>query len=208
MGRYRRLIANHRYFLSTVAMGLIAGPFFGFIGFSSIVYIRIFGLSAQMFALLFGLNALTAMCGSFTCTRVMRHLSDKVLISVCLVGCTAAGAGVLVFGSSHYLTFAGLMGTFTFCCGMSRPLSNNLILQQVDHDIGSASSFIVFYQFLVAAICMKLVTIEWSRPIAAFGVMTLSLPAVVLAIWPFLIRMLSRAGALNDASMTPSSRTQ
>ncbi len=196
MGRYTRLIANRRYFLSTTAMGLIAGPFFGFIGFSSIVYIRIFGLSAQMFGFLFGANALTAMCGSFTCTRVMRYLSDKVLLSACLIGCTAAGAGVLVLGSSHYLVFAGLMGTFTFFCGMSRPLSNNLILQQVDHDIGSAASFIVFYQFLVAAICMKLVTIEWSRPITAFGVMTLLLPAAVLVIWPFLVRLLDRAGAL------------
>jgi DHA1 family bicyclomycin/chloramphenicol resistance-like MFS transporter len=193
MGRYGRLIANRRYSLSTVAMGLIAGPFFGFIGFSSIVYISIFGLSAQMFGVLFGLNALTAMCGSFTCTRVMRRLSDKTLLSICLIGCTAAGAALLVLGGRHYLAFAGSMGVFTFFCGMSRPLSNNLILQQVDHDIGSAASFIVFYQFLVAAICMKLVTIPWSMPIAAFGLMALSLPALVLAIWPFLIRMLGRS---------------
>jgi DHA1 family bicyclomycin/chloramphenicol resistance-like MFS transporter len=46
----------------------------------------------------------------------------------------------------------------TFFCGMSRPLSNNLILEQVRHDIGSASSFVVFYQFLVGAACVRVVT--------------------------------------------------
>lgn len=74
---------------------------------------------------------------------------------------------------------------------MSRPLSNNLILEQVDHDIGSASSFIVFYQFMVGAVCMRIVTASWERPIVAFGVLSVLLPTVVLVFWPVLLRLLS-----------------
>ncbi|HNY76929.1 MAG: multidrug effflux MFS transporter [Sedimentisphaerales bacterium] len=191
LGRYRRVIENRRYLLTNMAMGLILGPFYGFIAFSSIVYIQIFGLSERAFGLLFGINALMSMAGAFTCTRVIRYLSDSVLLSVCLVGCTLAGGGILMAGHWHYLAFAGFMCAITFFCGMSRPLSNHLILQQVDRDIGSASSFIVFYQFLVGAVCMRIVTTDWSDPIFVFGLVALLLPASVLAIWPLLLRMLN-----------------
>ena len=164
MGRYVHLARNHRYMLSVMAMGLIAGPFFGFIAFAPIIYIQIYGLSNRAFSVLFGLNALMGMCGAFVCTRAMKMLPDVVLLTVCFVGCAAGGAGILAWGGWHHAAFAAAMCTVTFFCGMSRPLSNNLILEQVRHDIGSASSFIVFYQFMVGALCMKIVTAAVAGP--------------------------------------------
>ena len=190
MGRYVVLMRNRRYFLTNTAMGLILGPFYGFIAFSSIVYIQIYELSNHAFSLLFGFNAAMGMLGAFVCTRVTRFVSDTVLLTVCLIGCVAGAAAILAWGSWHYLAFAGGMCLFTFFCGMSRPLSNNLILEQVRHDIGSASSFIVFYQFMVGAVCMRIATASWSRPIVAFGILAVLLPTVVLAFWPVLLRLL------------------
>lgn len=190
MGRYGRLARNYRYLLSVTAMGLIVGPFYGFIAFAPIVYIQIYGLSSQAFAILFGLNALMGMSGAFACTRMMRLTSDTVLLTICLVGCAVGGAGLLVLGGLHYLAFAACMCLVTFCCGMSRPLSNHLILDQVRSDIGSASSFIVFYQFMVGALCMRLVTASWQAPIRVFGLLAVLAPVVVLAIWPVLLWML------------------
>ncbi len=190
MGRYVQLMRNRRYFLTVSAMGLILGPFYGFIALAPIVYIRIYGLSNFAFGILFGLNALMGMLGAFVCTRVTRYLSDAMLLTVCLIGCVAGGAGILVLGGRHYAAFAGCMCTITFFCGMSRPLSNNLILEQVHQDIGSASAFIVFYQFMVGAICMRFVTAAWAAPIVVFGLLALLVPGIVLAIWPLLLRML------------------
>jgi DHA1 family bicyclomycin/chloramphenicol resistance-like MFS transporter len=190
MGRYAHLARNHRYALSVMAMGLIVGPFFGFIAFAPIIYIQIFGLTNQAFGLLFGLNALMGMCGAFVCTRVMKVLPDTVLLTVCFVGCAAGGAGILAWGGRHYTAFAAAMCTVTFFCGMSRPLSNHLILEQVRHDIGSASSFLVFYQFMVGALCMKIVTAPWQAPVHVFGLVALLMPAAVLGIWPLLLHML------------------
>jgi MFS transporter, DHA1 family, multidrug resistance protein len=197
MGRYVHLGRNGRYVLSVMAMGLILGPFYGFIAFAPIIYLQIYGLSNRAFSLLFGLNALTGMCGAFVCTRIMKRLPDTVLLTICLIGCAAGGAGILAWGDWHYGAFAVAMGTITFFCGMSRPLSNNLILEQVRHDIGSASSFIVFYQFLVGAVCMRLVTMPWEAPIRAFGLLALLLPAVVLTTWPLLLRLLRTPPALD-----------
>lgn len=191
MGRYAVLLRNRRYLLANSAMGLLLGPFYGFIAFSSIVYIQIYQLSNQAFSLLFGFNAAMGMLGAFVCTRVTRFFSDTILLTACLIGCVVSAVGILAWGSWHYLAFAACMCVFTFFCGMSRPLSNNLILEQVRHDIGSASSFLVFYQFMVAAACMRLVTVSWARPILAFGLLAVLLPTVVLAFWPVLLRQLN-----------------
>ena len=190
MGRYVALARNRRYVLSVMAMGLILGPFYGFIAFAPILYIQIYGLSNRAFSLLFALNALMGMCGAFVCTRVMKVLPDTVLLTVCLAGCAAGGGGILAWGGRHYAMFAAAMCIVTFFCGMSRPLSNNLILEQVRHDIGSASSFIVFYQFVVGAVCMRFVSLSWDAPIRVFGLLALLLPAIVLAVWPLLLRLL------------------
>jgi MFS transporter, DHA1 family, multidrug resistance protein len=190
MGRYVHLARNHRYLLSVMAMGLIVGPFFGFIAFAPIIYIQIYGLSNRAFSILFGLNALMGMSGAFVCTRAMKTLPDALLLTVCFVGCAAGGAGILVWGGRHPAAFAAAMCAMTFFCGMSRPLSNHLILEQVRHDIGSASSFLIFYQFMVGALCMKIVTAPWQAPIRVFGVVALLMPTVVLALWPLLLHLL------------------
>jgi DHA1 family bicyclomycin/chloramphenicol resistance-like MFS transporter len=190
MGRYGRLAGNTRYILAIMVMGLIVGPFFGFIGFASFVYTKVFGLSNLAFGLLFGLNALMGMAGAFASTRITKWMSDTALLTICMIGGLAGGAVVLLWGGWHYATFAAGMCLVTFFCGMSRPLSNHLILEQVRTDIGSASSFIVFYHFMVGAVCMKIVTASWRDPVRAFGVLALAMPIVVLAIWPFLLRML------------------
>ena len=207
MGRYGRLAKNIRYVLAVTVMGLIVGPFFGFIGFASIVYIKTYGLSSQAFGLLFGLNALMGMSGAFASTRITKRVSDTTLLTICLIGGVVGGAVVWIWGGWHYATFAAGMCLVTFFCGMSRPLSNNLILEQVHTDIGSASSFIVFYHFMVGAVCMKIVTAPWHAPIRAFGLLAVVIPVVVLAIWPFLLRLLKAPpvcdGSLRVVSQTP-----
>ncbi|MBN1360667.1 MAG: hypothetical protein JW993_08750 [Sedimentisphaerales bacterium] len=72
-------------------------------------------------------------------------------------------------------------------------MSNNLTLEQVHSDIGSASSFIVFYQFMVGAVCMRVVTISWRAPTTVFGLLAFLLPTAVLLMWPGLLRLLSPA---------------
>lgn len=60
----------------------------------------------------------------------------------------------------------------------------------IRHDIGSVSSFIVFCQFVVGAACVRFVSLSWEAPIRVFGLAALSLPAIVPAVWPLLLRML------------------
>ena len=46
------------------------------------------------------------------------------------------------------MLFALPMFGYTFFLGLSRPISNHLILEQVDQDAGTASSLLTFFFFL------------------------------------------------------------
>ncbi|MCE5341754.1 MAG: multidrug effflux MFS transporter [Planctomycetaceae bacterium] len=189
-GRYKSLILNRGYILANTIMGLISGPFFGFIAFSPIVYIQIFHLNTSMFGLLFALNAGMAMLGAFACTRLIKFFSDNKIITFGISGCIVSALAIVLFGRHNCYLFAAFMSIFTFCCGMTRPLSINLILSQVSSDIGSASGFIVFYTFVVGSTCMALTTAKWNNPILAFGLIAFILPLIVLIMWPVLLKII------------------
>lgn len=191
LGRYRFLFYNRRFMLANTAMGLLITPMFGYIALAPHIYIDGYHLSEQMFSLLFGLNAFMLMLGAGACTRLTRRHSDIKLLTLCMIGCAAGGLGVLILGGIHYMAFALTMCVFTFFAGMSRPLCNHLILDQVETDIGSASSFLVFYVFVAGAASMALLTAPWKHPIAMLGVFTFSVPVLVLLIWPLLLRSLA-----------------
>lgn len=193
-GRYLKLFHNRNYLLCNNAMGIIVGPFFGYLAFSSIVYITLYHLSEQTFSLLFGINAMISMTGAFLSTRLTKYFSDVRILTVCFLGYTFSGLGIMLTGHIHYLFFAAFMAGISFCLGLSRPLSSHLVLEQVSEDIGSASSFIVFYQFIVGSACMAIATIDWTHPIFAFGVQAVIASGLVLLLWPMLIKRLGLTG--------------
>lgn len=194
-GRYLKLFHNRNYLLCNNAMGIIVGPFFGYLAFSSIVYITLYHLSEQTFSLLFGINAMISMTGAFLSTRLTKYFSDVRLLTVCFFGYALSGFGIMLTGHIHFLFFAAFMGGISFCLGLSRPLSNHLVLEQVSEDIGSASSFIVFYQFIVGSICMAIATANWTHPIFAFGLQAVIAPVLVLVLWPTLLKRLRLTGS-------------
>jgi DHA1 family bicyclomycin/chloramphenicol resistance-like MFS transporter len=183
IGRYMVHIKNREFMFTNISMGLLPLPFYGFIAFSPIYYISIFGLSERTFSLLFGLNALSSMIGAFFSSRLVKRFSEKRLITLSIVGTIFAGAGVLLLAREHYLFFLAFMSLFSFCMGISRPLSGSLIIGLVKTDVGSASSFMVFYQFISGAVSMAVVTLHWKEPVLFYGAITLTTSVIVLLLW-------------------------
>lgn len=206
MGRYRMVVSNRRFVLANATMGLLVCPMFAYIAICSTIYIKIFNLSEQTFGLFFGFNAMMLMLGAFLCTRLTRWYSDQAILTGCMVGCVIGGLGVLLLGSISAVAFALTIGVVSVCVGVSRPLSNHLILDQVQTDVGSASSFLVFYVFIVGAMSMALVSIPWGHPIAVLGWFAVLVPVVVLMIWPWLLKMLAAAAV--DQAKQDVSRTE
>jgi len=186
--RYLHLFRNRNYMLSTAIMGMSAGPMLGFVAFSPVLYMNIYKLSNTQFSLLFGANAVMLMAGSYSSTLFSRWISLSRQFYYGFTGCVIAGILILAIGHLHPLAFALPMILFSFSCNVCRPASNNLILSQVSEDIGTASSFMIFYQCIFNSGCMAFSSHGWSDPIAAFGWMMLGISLVVLGLWPVLKR--------------------
>ena len=184
--RYKTVFQNKNYMLTNSALSLLMAPFYGFVAFSPVAYIKIYGLSAQHFSLLFGINAIMSMSGNFLATRLTKTRSDTSIIGFSIWGCLIGSTGILLFGDMHFAAFAAAMCVFTFCSGLCRPLSQTLILEQVSTDIGSASSFLVFYQFISGSAFMALVSMQWDNQIKVFGLASIIVSALVLVSWKFL----------------------
>ncbi|WP_269540619.1 multidrug effflux MFS transporter [Cerasicoccus fimbriatus] len=199
LNRYVRLARNRNFLLANFSMSLIAAPVLGYVGIASLVYMEHFHLSETTFALLFAAVPLSSMVGAFVCTRMLRIFSDRSLIMYSLIGSVFASIILLSIGALHVVAFVVGMCVFGFFTGVSRPLANHLVLEQVDRDIGAASSTIIFTQFMAGAICMAYTTAGWAHPIAALGFLVLLVPGLVLLSWPFIQRKLQFTPAQTTA---------
>ena len=188
-GAYMRLARNRTYVALTLLMAMVTLPFFGFIAGSSHIYITGFGLSEQSFGLFFAFNALCSMAGSFAFLRLVKGYESKTLITASFVGILLGGLGMLLGQGFGPWGFALSMAVIAFSGGMSRPPSNNLILEQVKQEAGAASSLLMFTFFMVGAVAMWLVSMEWESKQTVIGFLGAGCGGLCLTAWLTMRRM-------------------
>ncbi len=171
MGRYLGLIRNLRFITLNFLMALVMTPIFAFIASSPAIYISDFQVDAQRFGFYFGGNALAMMLGAFTCSRLTRHRPGWPLLMAGFAGLAGGGLGIWLIGPRGPLFFAASMFLVTYCLGLTRPLSNNLVLEQVTHDVGTASSFMIFLYFVAGAGAMAVISLDWHSRIRVIGLL-------------------------------------
>lgn len=180
---YRRLLLNPSYLIMVLVMSVSFFPLFGFIAGSSAIYINEFGLSEQKYSYFFAFNALALMIGAFSCLRLIRRVSSRHLMTIGFAGVFLGGVFLLFMGQHGPWSFALPMFIVSFSLGLSRPPSNNLVLEQVDRDIGSASSLLIFTYFIFGAVSMWFISLEWTDKIPVLGSTAVGCGALVLAAW-------------------------
>lgn len=155
--RYCVLYQNRPYRNLTLIFSITPLCFYSFLAASSSIYIHDYGLSTQFFSLLFGFNAIGLMAGSFTCARLSSHYSSIKILNWSLLGMFISGMVMLLWHPTAW-SFAFSMFGVSYCMGMSRPLCNHMVLEQVKTDIGAASSLLTFASFIWGALSMQLVS--------------------------------------------------
>lgn len=170
-GIYLDLLENKRYLGVALLMSLVVLPHFAFIGGSADIYITRMGLSEQAFGWFFALNAAAIMAGSFACTRLLGRVSSRSLLTASFAGILLGGV-VMVSGLVPGAWGLGLpMAMASFAFGLSRPPSNNLVLEQVDRHAGAASALLVFIYFMMGAFSMWLISLDWTDKIQLIGLL-------------------------------------
>ena len=183
MEGYVRLFRNRRFISLNLAMAIMALPLFAFIASSSNIYISGFKLSEQAFGYFFAFNAVALMGGALSFTRLSHHVASDRLMTFGFVGILAAGTWLTAGSHAGPWSLALPMGAMGFFYGLSRPPSNNLILEQIDRDSGTASSLIVFSFMMLGALSMWIISLNWPDKITAIGVMSLISGSATLSFW-------------------------
>lgn len=170
-GRYLTVLKNRNYIIYAMAFAVVILPHFAFIGGSPAIYITGLGLSEQAYGIYFGLNALGFMLGSLTCTRLSGVYKPVHMLIAALVTMLLAGSALIYLGGETPLSVMIPMFCITYAVGVSRPISNNLILDQVETDIGAASALMTFLIFMVGAFAMEIIALDLGAKVNVLGVL-------------------------------------
>ena len=191
-GIYLQLLRNRHYVGYALMMSLVVIPHFAFIAGSADIYITRLGLSEQVFGYFFALNAAAIMAGSFACTRLLRRLGSRGLLTAGFAGILIGGLGMLTRWLPGPWGLALPMAVISFSFGLSRPPSNNLVLEQVDRNAGAASSLLIFIYFMLGAFSMWLISLGWTDKIRIIGLLGTVCGGIILVIWLLLPKIAAK----------------
>ena len=170
--RYMVLFQNRPYRSLTLVFSITPLFFYSFLAASGSIYMHDFQLTSQQFGLLFGFNAIGLMAGSFSCAKLSSRLTSMQILNWSLAGMFIAGL-VMLFWHPTSISFAVSMFAVSFCMGISRPLCNHMVLEQVHNDVGAASSLLTFSSFILGSIGMQMVSLLPDAKIIMIAVMAL-----------------------------------
>jgi len=180
---YLRLFRNRRFAGLMLALSILPFPLFGFIAGVPEIYMTRFGMDERQFGYFFGFNAIASLIGAFSFTRLSRRFSSASLMTTSFIGIFAAGCLLLLLPHQSPWSLAFPMWVLTLFLGLNRPPSNNLMLEQVERDVGAASALIVFTFMTVGALSMAIISLPWEDKITVLGVMATIVATLTLTFW-------------------------
>ncbi|MBM9616926.1 multidrug effflux MFS transporter [Desulfobulbus rhabdoformis] len=181
MSMYLQLLRNRGYCTLVLLFSFIVWAPFAFIGSAKDIYMTQFGLSPQVFGYYFAFNALSLMAGSFACSQAQKRISSENLMLISFSGMLLGGIVLLLQISHGPWSFALPMGILSFFFGLGRPPSNHLVLEQVDHGIGAASSLMVFFYFVLGAFAAWFISLGWKDTIQVIAILAILTNTIALA---------------------------
>lgn len=172
LATFQQFIGNRVFVGYALAQGFVMAGMFAYISGSPFVLQNIFGVSPQMFSVIFAINGL----GIIVATQVTGKLADKVgERRLLLTGVSFAAAGGLVL-LGMILAGAGLIAVLiplffvVASVGMVNTTSFSLAMQNQAKSAGSASALLGIMPFVMGAIVAPLVGIAGSHTAVPMGV--------------------------------------
>ena len=154
-----RLVGDHEFTRYALASGLAFGAMFAYISGSPFVLEAKFGISPQLFSLLFAINGTGIICAGQASRLLVGRLSQRALLTIGLTA-SASGGLLLLFAA---LTAAGLplilpaLFVLVASIGLILPNATALALAKHGSQAGSASAVVGVAQFAIGALAAPLV---------------------------------------------------
>jgi DHA1 family bicyclomycin/chloramphenicol resistance-like MFS transporter len=191
-----RVLLRDRFFVgAALSAGLAGASMFAYISGSTFVLQRIYGLSAQGFSLVFGLNSVGIMVLSQVGARLSRRRPPvQVLalgLALNLLGAAALAVTVLLdLGLSFLVPSLFVMVS---ALGLVFPTATALAMSDYPEQAGTASSLLGLGQFVFGAVVAPLVGIAGEETAVPLGVVAVVVSALATVAFLTLVRPAVRA---------------
>jgi len=189
---YGKLLADRRFLGAAVASGFTLAAIFAYLSGSSFVFIGLFKLTPQQYALVFGFNASGLIAASQLNRWLLgRHTPWRVLSVAFLVN-AATGLALLVAGLTGLGGLPALVGLLFLClscAGVIFPNIAALAMAPFGEAAGSASALLGTVQFALGAASGALVGVLHNGTLVP---MTAGVAGCALAGWLVLRLLVAR----------------
>jgi|tagenome__1003787_1003787.scaffolds.fasta_scaffold20938042_3 DHA1 family bicyclomycin/chloramphenicol resistance-like MFS transporter len=160
----RALLADREYVGYVAVIGFGMGAMFSYIAGSSFALQRVYGVSAQAYALVFGLNSLALVVSGQVNARLVRRIPTRRLLVGAVTVLAAAGVAEVVAVQWHSLiALVAPMLVLTAAVGMILPNTTALALDLHPERAGAASALLGFATSVSGAAVAPLVGLGGDR---------------------------------------------
>ncbi|MEZ8314175.1 multidrug effflux MFS transporter [Vibrio splendidus] len=182
-GRMGVVMKNRSFVKLLVIFSIIPMALMGFLAAGSYIYIDHFGLTEQQFSYAFAFNALCASFGPTIYMKLSYRMPVQKVISGCFALLALAGIFTLTIGDLSPWFFMLIAAPATLMAIIMRVPGTNLMLNQQDHDTGSAVALIQFFSMICGSLGMVLVSIRPESLIENLGFIQLSVGTLGGLMW-------------------------
>jgi MFS transporter, DHA1 family, multidrug resistance protein len=176
------LLVDRSFIGYVLTIGLIHGGSFAYVAGTPFVYQGIYGVSPQVFSILFGINGLAIITGSFLIGRLGGIIPERKLLRAAVIIAVSATSFLLVMTIIEGPLAAVVIPIFIYMTSMGMILTSTftLAMEHQGHRAGSASAVLGMLPLVVGSIVSPLVGINESTavPMGAILFTTASLGAV------------------------------
>jgi DHA1 family bicyclomycin/chloramphenicol resistance-like MFS transporter len=165
LGRFGALLRDRRYIPYALAFSLSFAAMFGYISGSSYVLENIYGISPQVFSVIFAVNSAGLITLSLLGSRAVGRRGAPWLLRRGLVGTAAASIGALLVTVAHAGLWPLLVCFFVLLCANGVVLPNGTASAMASHagSLGAASALLGLGQFGFGALVAPLVGVAGSQ---------------------------------------------
>ncbi|WP_068617763.1 multidrug effflux MFS transporter [Paenibacillus tuaregi] len=191
---YSNLFCDRSFMGYALVNGILFAGVFAYVAGTPFIYQNIYGVSPQMFSILFGLNGLAIIMGSQFVKLLASRVPERQLFLIGIITAFISAAAIFLVVLSHapLSTIFISIFLFAFSIGIIGPVSFTLAMESQGHIAGSASAVLGAFQFALGALTSPLVGIAGENSALPFGVVIFSTSLLSIITYIVLIKGIKR----------------
>lgn len=189
---YRELLTHRTFVGYALASGVLYAGMFGYIAASPFVFQNLYGLSPQVFSVVFALNGVGIMVGAQVVRLLAGRVSERGILKLGMALNTLASVAVLVLVIFHGPLIPLIVGLFALnlALGIVGPISFRLAIESQRHVAGTASAILGVLPFLLGAVASPLAGLAGEFSALPLGLLVLGCNLLALG---FLVTLTRRS---------------